>query len=54
MDKFNDYESKKSQLLHQQLPPPQEQLDEVEEMLTSLEKQEAEKCRDVIAKLSFH
>ena len=52
MDKFNDYESKKSQLLHQERPPSQEELDEVEEMVTSMEKKEAEKCQDVIAKLS--
>lgn len=53
MDKFNEYESKKTQLLHRQQPPvSQEELDEVEEMITHLEKKEAEKCRDVIAKLS--
>ena len=51
MDKFNEYESKKTQLLHrEQLPASQEELDEVEEMITNLEKKEAEKCRDVIAK----
>ena len=52
MDKFNDYEVKKTQLLHQEQPPSQEELDEVEEMITSMEKKEAERCRDVIAKLS--
>lgn len=53
MDKFNDYESRKTQLLHRTQPPAsQEDLDEVEEMVTSLEKKEAEKCQDIIAKLS--
>ena len=52
LDKFNDYESKKTQLLHQGTSPSQEELDEVEEMLTNLEKKEAEKCRDIITKLS--
>lgn len=52
MEKFNDYEAKKTQLLHREQPPSQEELDEVEEMVTSMEKKEAEKCRDVIAKLS--
>ena len=53
LDKFNEYVSKKTQLLHRQQPPAsQEELDEVEEMVTNLEKQEAEKCRDIIAKLS--
>lgn len=52
LEKFNDYESKKSQLLHRTQPSSQEELDEVEEMVTNIEKKEAEKCRDVIAKLS--
>ena len=53
MDKFNEYGSKKTQLLHRKQPPPsQEELEEVEEMVTDLEKKEAEKCRDIIAKLS--
>ena len=53
MDKFNEYDSKKTQLLHREQPPAtQEELDEVEEMVTNLEKKEAEKCRDIIAKLS--
>jgi len=53
LDKFNEYESKKTQLLHRvESPASQEELDEVEEMVTNLEKKEAEKCRDNIAKLS--
>ena len=53
MDKFNEYESKKTQLLHRVQPPAsQEELDEVDEMATNLEKKEAEKSRDIIAKLS--
>jgi len=51
LEKFSDYEAKKLLLIHGDHPPSQEELDEVEDMITALEKTEAEKCRDVIAKL---
>ena len=51
LEKYSDYETKRTQLLHGDHPPSQEELDEIEDMITALEKTDAEKCRDVIAKL---
>jgi len=50
LEKYSDYETKKTQLLHGDHPPSQDELDEIEDMITALEKTEAEKCRDVIAR----
>ena len=51
LEKYSDYETKRTQLLHGDHPPSQEELDEIEDTITTLEKTDAEKCRDVIAKL---
>ncbi|XP_065909998.1 DNA-directed RNA polymerase III subunit RPC3-like isoform X2 [Dysidea avara] len=53
LEKYSDYETKRTQLLHNDHPPSQEELDEIEDTITALEKAEAEKCRDVIAKLEY-